>query len=188
MLSVDRFYDLFGSDDDQHSDDIPSDQCSRFFLCIRISSKEESDDARYQDDKHRSEDEIDSEFDEWVEDFVIESARYLKSFDLSAGRIEQIKDILSDEFGAHDDDDSDDSENDISGSFFSRRIFTRKHDLVESEDRRKDSKDDDQRHQYIHDLVEQEVLYSLRSCGSFCSFKILVYGFYALAQCEIEPI
>ena len=56
---------------------------------------------------------------------------------------DDIKYILSDKVGTHDDYDSDYSIDDIIGSVFGSGIISRKHDFIKSENRRKDSKDDD---------------------------------------------
>jgi len=97
-------------------------------------------------------------------------------------RIEDIKNVLTDKFRAHDYDDSYDSINDIVGSFFDGRIVGREHNLIESQYRRKDSDDDDERHQYVHDFIEQEVLQSLSSFSAFGSFQVFAYCFDASTE------
>lgn len=93
FLAIDRFHDLFSSYDDEHAENVPSDDGSCFFLGIRICAKDKGDDARHQDDKHSAQHQIDSDLDEREKEFVIERLRYFKSFDLAAGRGEDIVDI-----------------------------------------------------------------------------------------------
>ena len=63
---------------------------------------------------------------------------------------------------------ADDTEDDISCSFFDRIFVAREHEFIKSNDRRQDTDDDNQRYHNIHDLIENKILYAFCSSSSFC--------------------
>jgi hypothetical protein len=71
-MSINSFYYLFCSDDDNHTQDIPSDNRTCFFPCVSISAEKEGNHACHEDDKHSTQDDVDCDFDEREENFIIE--------------------------------------------------------------------------------------------------------------------